>query len=64
MLWRLIQREWKTKAEGRTDGTGSMAFRGIHGQYRVRVEFGGRKAEAEFHLGKAGPNDWTVTLGG
>jgi endo-1,4-beta-xylanase len=64
MLWRLIQREWKTKAEGRTDGTGAMAFRGIHGQYRVRVEFGGRKVEAEFHLGKAGPNDWTVELGG
>jgi GH35 family endo-1,4-beta-xylanase len=64
MLWRLIQREWKTKAEGRTDGTGAMAFRGIHGQYRVRVEFGGRKVEAEFHLGTAGPNDWTVKLGG
>jgi len=64
MLWRLIQREWKTKAEGRTDGMGTLAFRGIHGQYRVRVEFGGRKVEAEFHLGKAGPNDWTVKLGG
>jgi len=62
MLWRLIQREWKTKAEGRTDGTGAMAFRGILGQYRVRVEFGGRKVDAAFHLGREGPNAWTVTL--
>jgi len=62
MLWRLIQREWKTKAEGRTDGTGAMAFRGILGQYRVHVEFGGRKVDAAFHLGREGPNAWTVTL--
>jgi GH35 family endo-1,4-beta-xylanase len=61
-LWRLIQREWKTKVEGRTDTAGTIPMRGIHGQYRVHVEFGGRKVDAEFHLGKAGPNEWTVKL--
>ena len=63
-LWRLIQREWKTRAEGRTDPGGTLALRGFHGQYRVRVEFGGKKAEGEFHLGKAGANEWLVKLPG
>ena len=61
-LWRLIQREWRTKVEGRTDGTGALAFRGVRGTYRVQVEFGGRKKEAEFVLAKDGPNEWTVRL--
>ena len=61
-LWRLIQREWRTKVEGRTDGTGELAFRGVRGTYRVQVEFGGRKKEAEFVLAKDGPNEWTVSL--
>ena len=61
-LWRLIQREWKTKVEGRTDGTGALALRGFYGQYRVHVEFGGRKADAILRLGRDGPNAWTVTL--
>ena len=63
-LWRLIQREWKTRVEGRTDPGGTLALRGFHGQYRVRVDFGGKKAEAEFHLGKAGENEWLVKLPG
>jgi len=61
-LWRLIQREWRTKVEGRTDGTGALVFRGVRGTYRVQVEFGGRKKEAEFVLAKDGPNEWTVRL--
>jgi len=61
-LWRLIQREWKTKVEGRTDGTGALALRGFYGQYRVHVEFGGRKADVTLRLGRDGPNAWTVTL--
>jgi GH35 family endo-1,4-beta-xylanase len=61
-LWRLIQRQWKTKVEGRTDGAGEFALRGFHGQYRVEVEFGGKKKTAEFHLAGAGPNEWVVRL--
>jgi GH35 family endo-1,4-beta-xylanase len=63
-LWRLIQREWKTKAEGRSDPAGQFAFRGIHGTYRVTVEYGGKKVEGEFHLGKDGPNEWAVKVPG
>ena len=59
-LWRLIHREWKTKADGRTDGTGAFAFRGIRGTYRVMVEFGGVTKQAEFVLAKDKPNQWTV----
>jgi hypothetical protein len=63
-LWRLIQREWKTRAEGRTDGAGTFALRGFYGRYRVRVQFGGRTVEAEMHLGKTGPNEWVVKIPG
>jgi len=63
-LWRLIQREWKTRAEGRTDPGGTFALRGFHGRYRVRVEFGGRKVDGEFQLSKAGPNEWVVKFPG
>jgi len=61
-LWRLIHRKWKTKAEGRTDGTGAFAFRGIRGTYRVTVAFGGVTKQAEFILAKEEPNRWTVRL--
>ncbi len=61
-LWRLIRRRWKTKAEGRTDGTGAFAFRGIRGTYRVTVEFGGKTVEAERVLAKDKPNRWTVRM--
>jgi len=61
-LWRLIRREWKTKADGRTDGTGAFAFRGIRGAYRVTVEFGGKTTVAEFVLAKDKPNQWTVRM--
>ena len=63
-LWRLIQREWKTRVEGRTDSAGSLAIKGFQGTYRVHVEFGGKKVDAEFHLGKDGPNAWVVKLPG
>ncbi|MBM4019252.1 MAG: hypothetical protein FJ288_13175 [Planctomycetes bacterium] len=61
-LWRLIQREWRTRAEGRTDGSGTFAFRGVHGLYRVRVQFGGRTVEGEHRLAKTGPNEWVVRI--
>jgi GH35 family endo-1,4-beta-xylanase len=62
MVWRLVRREWKTVADGRTDGAGLLAFRGFHGRYKVHVEFGGRKADAECRLSKTGPNEWVVRL--
>jgi len=61
-LRRLIHREWKTKADGRTDGTGAFAFRGIRGTYRVTVESGGVTTAAEFVLAKDKPNQWTVRM--
>ncbi|MGB2976740.1 MAG: endo-1,4-beta-xylanase [Phycisphaerae bacterium] len=61
-LRRLIHGEWKTHAEGRTDGAGTFALRGFYGRYRVQVRFGGRTVVGEFHLAKTGPNDWVVKL--
>jgi GH35 family endo-1,4-beta-xylanase len=34
--------EWKTKANGKTDGSGSFGFRGFYGTYRVTVTIPGK----------------------
>ncbi len=39
-LERLVRETWRTRAEGRTDGNGSFAFRGFHGTYAVRAAGG------------------------
>jgi len=64
MVWRLVRREWRTVADGRTDGTGALGLRGFHGRYKVHVEFGGRKADVECRLARTGPNEWVVRLPG
>ncbi|HEY9248451.1 MAG TPA: endo-1,4-beta-xylanase [Rariglobus sp.] len=40
----LIRREWRTTAQGVTDGDGFFRFRGFHGTYRVQTDSG--KADA------------------
>jgi hypothetical protein len=37
-LKKLIKEEWHTKAAGRSDERGVMAFRGFYGEYDLRVE--------------------------
>jgi GH35 family endo-1,4-beta-xylanase len=37
VLDRLINKEWRTKAEGRTNSDGVYAFRGFYGKYRISV---------------------------
>ena len=43
VLEHLLNREWKTAAEMRTDGDGALEFRGFRGKYDITVEGAGLK---------------------
>jgi len=48
----LINRAWKTRAEGTTDAAGRFEFRGFGGTYEVRA--GGKQFEARVAAGRSG----------
>lgn len=48
VLDELINKRWKTTAEGRTNAQGRTGFRGFFGKYTVRVSLNGRSRE--FHI--------------
>ena len=50
VLDRLINKEWRTSLEGKTDSKGSYSFRGFHGKYRVTVTISGVSKTMEMHL--------------
>jgi GH35 family endo-1,4-beta-xylanase len=63
-LLRLIQKEWHTKADGKTDKNGAFSFRGYYGLYRVSVKgTDDRATQTDFHISKDGRNRLTVALG-
>jgi len=63
VLDRLINKEWRTTAEGVTDSTGTFSFRGFHGIYRVTVsDKSGKSKTVEFHISEKGHNTITVRL--
>jgi hypothetical protein len=49
-LRRLIHEEWRTKAEGRTDGSGEFTFRGFAGRYEVTATAGEKDAKGRLDL--------------
>jgi GH35 family endo-1,4-beta-xylanase len=65
-LMKLIHEDWRTKAQGRTDGEGQFAFRGFAGQYEVTVKVGEKTAKGrlDLHGGSGGgkPATCQVTL--
>ncbi len=61
-LKRLIHRDWKTQATGKTDATGRFPFRGFHGTYRVVTQAKGKRVEEDFHIEKAARNELTITV--
>jgi GH35 family endo-1,4-beta-xylanase len=60
VLDQLINHEWKTRLEARSAPTGTVEFRGFHGDYTVTATFGGRTLTKTFSLLKDSPNDWTI----
>lgn len=53
-LRRLIREEWTTRFSGAADAGGSVAFRGFHGRYRLKVRHRGKEAVSDFDLRKGG----------
>jgi endo-1,4-beta-xylanase len=50
----LVLGRWKTQAAAATNASGQAWLRGHFGEYKVRVEAGGKKAERSLVLGKDG----------
>ena len=63
VLDRLINKEWHTSADGRTDADGSHAFRGFGGNYRIEVTTpSGETKTVEFHLAEQEDNAVEVRI--
>ena len=54
-LERLIHHEWKTRAEGKTDHTGTYHLRGFCGEYTVRAVRGNTSLVRTFTVGRHAP---------
>jgi hypothetical protein len=57
----LVLDQWRTRATGATDATGTWRGRGFQGDYRVTVEYGGKTYEQGFTL-RAGAEAPTVRV--
>jgi GH35 family endo-1,4-beta-xylanase len=53
-LDRLINQEWKTRAELRTDADGQARFRGFFGQYQVQAEGAGKSRQTQIEHSRDG----------
>ncbi len=53
----LINKQWKTGAEGKTDEKGRAGFRGFFGKYTVRVSHGGQSREFPLDHLSSGPRE-------
>jgi hypothetical protein len=60
ILDRLINKEWHTNLEGKTDSNGSYSFRGFHGKYRVTIEASGVSKTIDMHLSDGKKNSLEV----
>ena len=56
----LINHDWKTSLEARSNAEGKVAFRGFHGEYTVMAQSGGKTVKHSFHVQKSSPNVWNV----
>ncbi len=60
-LDQLINHEWKTKIERKSDSDGKVQFRGFHGKYTVEVTIGDRTRQFEIELSKDAPPQHRLT---
>ncbi|MEO9892408.1 endo-1,4-beta-xylanase [Aurantibacter sp.] len=62
VLDRLINHEWKTNEDLRTNAKGQVQFRGYYGVYKVKVIYQGKTLEKEINISKSGKNHFTINL--
>ncbi|HRT10855.1 MAG TPA: endo-1,4-beta-xylanase [Candidatus Paceibacterota bacterium] len=55
VLDQLLNQEWKTRLERRTDDRGEVSFRGFFGKYEVTVAHAGKQSRFEFEHAGDGP---------
>jgi hypothetical protein len=60
-LDRLVNREWRTQIDSKTDGDGMIRFRGFYGTYQMSVSVDGEKRVLSFHLDEHGPRELELT---
>ncbi len=61
-LDRLINNEWKTRLEGKSDANGDFTFSGFFGDYEITATKG-RTQRTKSTLAKGAMNEWVVHLG-
>jgi len=58
----LVNRIWRSRAEGTTDAEGRLRFRGFYGTYEVTVTQGGKTRRIPVRLSKGGPAEQRVVV--
>jgi endo-1,4-beta-xylanase len=58
----LINHDWTTRLEMKSNAEGRVQFRGFHGRYEVEVTAGGKTAKSELTVGSEGPAQETLTI--
>jgi hypothetical protein len=61
-LEKLINEEWKTRAEAQADAQGHAVVRGFYGQYRVTVSHGGKTQTFDIHHSRTRAEPHTLVL--
>ena len=61
-LDRLINHEWRTSLDAKSDANGEVKFRGFYGKYKVKVTDGEKTKEFEIDLGKGKKGNFTLTM--
>jgi endo-1,4-beta-xylanase len=62
VLDHLINEEWRTQVNGKSDQEGQFAFRGFYGVYDVDVRIGGITKSCQVHLSENGDNKHKVVI--
>jgi len=61
-LDQLINHDWKTELEAKSNTDGKVSFRGFHGDYEIEVTQGGRSNSFKVTLASDGPEKATLTM--
>lgn len=62
VLDRLINEEWRTQANGKSDQCGQFAFRGFYGIYDVDIHIGSITKRCQVHLSESGNSKHAVVI--